>query len=419
MKFYNGKPLLKLLEDIDYVKNINNEDFILGIKYVARPNSNFRGYKGKISSGKISVGENIRIFGKQQSSKITEILVNNKQVKQANAGDVVCISLNDEIDISAGDYLTSFSSNLAFSNKFNANLIWLDHEDLSHDKEYIIKFYNNKTETINISPKFNYNINSLAEEKYEVFKLNQIGNFDIEIAGKMALTNYKKNKELGSFILIDKISNFTVAAGMVNQTNISKAQIPVSKNIFPTDIDIKNIDRAKLKNQKPACIWLTGLSGSGKSTIANLLDQSLYKMQKHSFVLDGDNMRSGLNADLGFSREDRHENIRRIGYICKLMHDAGLIVISSFISPDATIRKYIKNNIFNDNGFIEVYLNTDIETCKKRDPKNLYKKAAEGKIEEFTGIDAPYDIPSNPDIVIDTVKYSPEECVMQILKLII
>ena len=194
---------------------------------------------------------------------------------------------------------------------------------------------------------------------------------------------------------------------------------PVSKNISYSNIDITNSERAKIKNQNPCCIWLTGLSGSGKSTIANMLDKEFYRLGKHSFILDGDNIRHGVSSDLGFSREDRQENIIRIGHICKLMTDAGLIVIAAFISPDRKIRDFVKSNIFKNKDFIEVYLDTDIETCIKRDPKNLYKKALAGEIKDFTGIDAPYDIPLSPEIILDTDKYSAKECVEKILDVIL
>lgn len=413
--YYNDQVLLSLLEDTKIERDKSAKDFVIGIKYVARPNSNFRGFKGKISSGKIGTDQKVRVFGKRISSKIKEIFIDNKKVQSASSGDVVCLTLKNEVDISSGDFLTSFSSNISNSNKFNADLIWLDHDEFQINKEYLVKFYNNEALTIKIDPKFIYNINNLSEERFDNFKLNNIGNFNIEINDNIGIANYDKTKELGSFILIDKISNFTAAAGMVRHSNLSEDVSPISQNISYSNIDIANADRAKIKNQKPCCIWLTGLSGSGKSTIANMLDKALYQMGKHSFILDGDNIRHGLNSDLGFSREDRYENIRRIGHTCKLMTDAGLIVISAFISPDSKIRDFIKNNIFKNTDFTEVYLNTDIETCKKRDPKNLYKKASEGKIKDFTGIDAPYDIPESPEIILDTEKYSAKECVEKIL----
>ncbi len=417
--YYKGKALLNILEDMKIKSDKMEQSFAIGIKYVARPNSNFRGFKGKISSGKVEVNQKIRIFGKRTSSEIKEIFIDDKKVKSASSGDIVCLTLKDEVDISSGDFLTSFLSNLSNSNKFNADLIWLDHDELKKNKDYLVKFYNNEVSTTKIDPKFIYNINNLSKEKFNNFKLNTIGNFDIEINNKIPITNYDKNKELGSFILIDKISNFTVAAGMVKYSNLSTDSLPVSKNISYSNIDVTNFDRAKIKKQKPCCIWLTGLSGSGKSTIANMLDKALYQLGKHSFILDGDNVRHGINSDLGFSREDRHENIRRIGYTCKLMTDAGLIVISAFISPDREIRDFIKNKIFKNKNFVEVYLNTDIETCKKRDPKNLYKKALAGKIKNFTGIDAPYDSPENPEIILDTEKYSAKECVEKILDVVL
>lgn len=195
--------------------------------------------------------------------------------------------------------------------------------------------------------------------------------------------------------------------------------LPESTNISYSPLDITHADRAEIKNQKPRCIWLTGLSACGKSTIANLLDKALYHMGKHSFVLDGDNIRHGLNSDLGFSLEDRYENIRRIGHVCKLMVDSGLIVISAFISPDVKARNFVRDIIFENENFIEVYVKADIDTCKRRDPKKLYEKALEGKIKNFTGIDSPYDIPETPDIIIDTEKYTPDECVSQIVSVLL
>ncbi|MFT6219957.1 MAG: bifunctional enzyme CysN/CysC [Rickettsiales bacterium] len=418
MPWYDGDSLFEILKNIKPNSNIHNEDFIIGIKYVARPNSDFRGFKGKISSGKISISDKVRVFGKRVSSSVKEIFIDDKKVDSAKDGDIVCLTLKDEIDISSGDFLTDFSSSLTSSSKFNADLIWLDHKKLNLRKEYLIKFYNNEALTVRFDPKFKYNISNLKEENFDDLKFNQIGNLDFEINANIALSSYEINKELGSFILIDKITNFTAAAGVIKKSNISSQIIPTSQNIFHSKIDIKTADRAKIKNQKPLCIWLTGLSGSGKSTIANLLDEALYKTGKHSFILDGDNIRHGLNSDLGFSREDRSENIRRIGYACKLMSDAGLIIISAFISPDAKMRDFVRNNIFKNEGFIEIYLDTDIEVCKKRDPKNLYKKALAGEIKDFTGLDAPYDIPDNPEIVIDTVSNSAEKCVEQILKMV-
>lgn len=343
------------------------------------------------------------------------------KIKNAKVGDIVCLSFDYDIDISSGDYLTEFSTELKYLSEFIADLIWMDFDELNPNKEYIIKFYNNFAMTISIELNFVYNMEFLKEEKCNLnsLKLNQIANANFYLNKKTPMTLYDINRELGSFILIDKFTNMTVGVGMVRSYNIGQKIIPISNNISSQKFNVTAIDRARIKKQKPCCLWLTGLSRSGKSTIANLLDKKLFSLGKHSFILDGDNIRFGLNSDLGFSIEDRYENIRRVGHVAKLMYDSGLIVIASFITPDYKIRDFIKNNIFSNKDFFEIYVKADLEECKKRDPKKLYQKVANGEIKNFTGIDAIYNIPINPDIIINTIKLKPEEAVNKIINILI
>lgn len=355
MKWYKGKNLLDLMETIEVNRSINN-DFILAIKYVSHTNLNFRGFKGKIISGKVKVGDKIQVFGKNTYAIVKDLGIPKR--KNAKVGDIVCLSFDSDIDISSGDYLTEFSTELKYLSEFVADLIWMDFDELNPNKEYIIKFYNNFAMSVNIELNFVYNMEFLKEEKCNLnsLKLNQIANANFYLNKKTPMTLYDINRELGSFILIDKFTNMTVGAGMVRSYNISQKVIPISNNISSQKFNVTAIDRARIKKQKPCCLWLTGLSGSGKSTIANLLDKKLFSLGKHSFILDGDNIRFGLNSDLGFSIEDRYENIRRVGYVAKLMYDSGLIVITSFISPDYKIRDFVKNNIFSNKDFFEIYI---------------------------------------------------------------
>lgn len=415
-EWYNGDSLVSILENVE-INYSNNQDFIYAVQYVSRPNLDFRGFKGKVISGEIGNDEEVQIFGKKTYTKIKDV---GNESKRIQSSDVSCVTLHDEVDVSSGDFITRSSTSLRMSNRFNADLIWMDSASMSCEKEYIVKFYNNQSQTKNININFLYDINSLdkVENDKDKIKLNEIANIDIVTNNNIPLMQYKTNKQLGSFILIDKFTNATCGAGVIRKNIIDDIKNPVSKNITAHKVDITNNLRAEQKNQKPICIWLTGLSGSGKSTIATILDKKLYTLKKHSFVLDGDNVRFGLNENLGFSTEDRYENIRRIGHTSKLMYDSGLIVISALISPDAKIRNIVKDQIFKDCNFFEIYLNASIEDCEKRDPKELYKKAKDGKIKNFTGINSPYDIPNNPDLVVDTVGISPEESADKILDLL-
>lgn len=415
----NG-PLLAFLENIQITKK-KNDDFVFGVKYVARSSQNQRLFKGKVNSGKVVVGEKIQVLGKGAVSIVRNIKSDDKDVKFAEDGDIVSLILEDEIDISSGDYISSLSTSIHLTDKFNADIIWMDEKHFNANREYLVKFYNNFAETSNLKINYLYNNETLEKDSLRqlgAVGLNQIFNIDVGLTKEVALLPYRANQELGSFILIDKLTNLTVGAGVVKESILRKEVNPISSNILHQNLDISSLKRASMKNQKQCCLWLTGLSGSGKSTIANLLDKTLYALNKHSFVLDGDNVRSGLNSNLGFSHQDRLENIRRVGYVSKLLCDAGLIVISAFISPDLEMREFVKDNIFNKEDFFEIYIDTDIEECKRRDPKSLYKKVSQGEVKNFTGIDSAYEIPSSPDLTLDTMKLSPEESVQKIIEFI-
>ena len=407
MNWYKGPSLSYLLENADVSKHKKNKIFRMPVQCINRPNSSFRGYSGSIISGKISVGDKITVSPSLKSSKVKRILHPSGYVKKAFSGSAVTLLIEDDIDISRGDILAKPNSLPEIADQFSAWLIWLHEEQMLPERPYFIRFSNLEATAQITELSYQLDINSLDHHACKTLKLNQIGYCKIALDRSVAFDSYKTNRITGSFVLIDKRTYATVGAGIINFALMR------AKNIGWHQMQVNKTFRGKLKNQKPQLIWFTGMSGSGKSTVADLLEQELVQKGYHTYLLDGDNLRHGLNRDLGFTDKDRVENIRRVSEVGKLMVDAGLIVLACFISPFRAERDMARN-LFNKDEFVEVYVDTPLKICELRDPKGLYKKARAGILKNFTGIDSPYEVPENPEIILKSAEKSPEELVKEI-----
>ena len=410
MKWYTGKTLFDYLETVDVKKSIARH-FLFPVQRVNRPNLDFRGYSGTIASGSIKVGEEIITSSSRQKAKVKEIYLGHDSLKSANFNKSITITLNKEIDISRGDVLCKKDSLIETADQFNINIIWMSDEKCYPGRTYLTKIHNTSTSMKVLEIKKLYNINTLEHQPGKELELNDVAEVTISLNKNIPFTHYNENKNLGSLIVIDPLNNQTIGVGMINFA-LRRAQ-----NIHLQSLSITKELREKINGHKGQVLWLTGLSGSGKSTIANALEKELYTQGKKTYILDGDNVRHGLNKDLGFTDKDRIENIRRVAEVAKLMCDAGLIVITAFISPFRSEREMARS-LFQENDFKEIYISTPLKVAEKRDPKGLYKKARQGKIPNFTGIDSPYEIPTKPDLEINTSKITIEESVQKILKII-
>ena len=414
--WFHGAPLLECLEEIQIASDRNLIDFRLPVQHVLRPDLNFRGFAGTIASGTIHKGDEIISLPSGQKTKVKEITTFDGELQEAFAPQSVVITTTDEIDISRGNMLSRTKNIPIVGSNFDANLVWMDEISGTPKNNLILKTSTQTVPATISNIRYKFDVNTLHRLKTKTLSLNDIARIEITTHRPICFDHYAQNKQTGSFILIDTFTNSTVAAGMIIESspeshfNRTAGKDPVSKNIFWEKTEITPAVREKLIGHKPATIWLTGLSGSGKSTIAKALEKKLISMGVQTFILDGDNVRHGLNKDLGFSEDDRTENIRRIAEIAKLINDAGLIIITAFISPFRKDRQQAKAVIGEDK-FFETYVKANINICKKRDPKGLYKKVAEGKITNFTGIDSPYEPPNTPTIEADTEKLSVEETV--------
>ena len=401
LRWFKGPSLIALLETIN-VDNIDNE-FVMPVQNVIRPNLDYRAFCGRVSAGVIEIGQKIRSLPSGKVAKIESINVGNKQVSKAVMNQSVSITLDSEIDISRGDVLCKDDTPIEVSNIFDVNLVWLSEEDAFKGRNYIAKIGTQKTSCQITDIKYKFDINTLNHVPSKKLQLNDISNATISLNKKIPFTKFNQDKSVGKLILIDPISNKTVGAAMINHS------MRRASNIHIHDLAINRALRENLNGNKAKLIWFTGISGSGKSTIANELEKQLFQRGVRSFILDGDNIRHGLNNDLGFTDSDRVENIRRIAEVSKLMLNAGLVVISSFISPFKADREMVRALVEKDD-FIEVFVNTSIETAESRDPKGLYKKARSGEIPNFTGISSPYEMPTSPEITLDTEKNNIKQC---------
>jgi bifunctional enzyme CysN/CysC len=403
MPWYAGPPLLDFLDVVPLDASADAErSFRMPVQWVNRPNQNFRGFAGQIASGLVSPGGEIRILPSGRTSRIDRIVVADGDLDQAVAGQSVTITLKDEVDCSRGDVIVDAHDPPQSADQFEATLVWMAEDELLPGRGYWMKLGTQVVTATVQAPKYEVNVNTLEHLAAQTLGLNGIGVAEIATDRDIVFESYEDNKSLGGFILIDKLTNATVACGMIHFA------LRRSLNIHRQHLDVGRDTHAQLKGQRPAVLWFTGLSGAGKSTIANIVEKKLVARGRHTFLLDGDNVRHGLNRDLGFTEADRIENIRRVGEVARLMTDAGLIVLTAFISPFRAEREMVRK-MLPEGEFIEVFVDTPLEEAERRDEKGLYAKARAGELQNFTGIDSPYEAPHAPEIRIDTTQLTAEQ----------
>ena len=410
MNWYNGGSLLKLLEDIDLEDNaVLSQPFTMPVQLVNRPNSDFRGVSGKVTSGYISINDEVMVFPSGKKTQVKEIISPSGAVKRSTLDQSITLTFQDEIDCSRGHIISSAKSPLEISDQFETTIVWMHENALVPGRSYHLKIGSQELQATCAQPKYKINIETNEHTATKNLELNDIGVVVLTAIKEIPFTSFQENNYLGGFILIDKFSNSTVAAGLINFA------LRRSQNLHWQNTDITKSQRASALNQKPSILWMTGLSGSGKSTIANAVERQLTQKGFHTFLLDGDNIRHGLNKDLGFTEADRIENIRRIGEVSKLMTDAGLIVITAFISPFQSERNMVRE-LVDTNEFVEIFIDTPLHVAEERDVKGLYAKARSGELKNFTGIDSPYERPTKPEITIDTTESNVNEATDVIVK---
>ncbi|WP_193098723.1 sulfate adenylyltransferase subunit CysN [Burkholderia sp. Z1] len=402
MPWYAGATLMQHLDTLPLAARVTrDEPFRLPVQWVNRPHLNFRGYAGSIASGEIRVGERVRVLPSGKESRVASVITQSGESDIARAGDAVTLTLADEIDISRGDLIARADAPPEVADQFEATLVWMHDEPLLPGRPYLVKLGTQTVGATSATPKYKIDVNTREHLAARTLALNEIGVCNLSFDRPVAFDPYDRNRHTGGFIVIDRFTNDTVGAGMLHFA------LRRAHNVHWQAVDVDRAARAEQKAQTPRIVWLTGLSGAGKSTIANLVEKRLHALGRHTYLLDGDNVRHGLNRDLGFTEADRVENIRRVAEVARLMLDAGLITLVSFISPFRAERDMARALVGPDE-FVEVFVDTPLAIAEERDPKGLYKKARRGELKHFTGIDSPYEPPAQPELRVDTVAESPE-----------
>jgi len=407
--WYHGPTLMGFLEtcEIDETR-LQNEAFRLPVQWVNRPNLDFRGFCGVITAGFVKPGDRIRAQPSGKESKVSRIVTLNGDLPMAVAGQSVCITLEDEIDISRGDVISTAASPAEVADQFEASVVWMTDEPMLPGRPYLLKIGTQTVTATVTEPKYKVNVNTMEHLAAKQLEVNEIGVVNLALDRPIAFDPYTANRDTGGFILINRLTNNTVGAGMLNFA------LRRSHNIHMQHVDVDKTARAAAKGQRPGVLWFTGLSGAGKSTIANIVEKKLHAMGRHTYLLDGDNIRHGLNKDLGFTEADRVENIRRVSEVARLMVDAGLIVMTAFISPFRSERAMARS-LMGAGEFIEIHVDTPLSIAEDRDVKGLYKKARRGEIANFTGISSPYEEPENAELHVNTTNCSAEEAADQVI----
>ena len=409
--WYRGRTLLEYLETIDVSSDLHDKPFRFPVQWVNRPDSTFRGFAGTIASGRIAPGDPIVAVASGKGSRIARIVTADGDLPSAKAGDAVTLTLEDEIDITRGDLLTRPAERPEVADQFAAHLLWMDDAAMLPGRAYLMRLGNQWAQVTVTTIKHRVDVNTMERHAARKLELNEIGFCNLASNAPLPIEPYAENRATGAFILVDRYTNQTAGAGMIafplrRSANIHRESFLVDQNA-----------RAELKGQRPLIVWFTGLSGSGKSSISKIVEKTLHAAGRHTYTLDGDNVRHGLNRDLGFTDEDRVENIRRVGEVAKLFVDAGLIVLCSFISPFRAERRMVRA-LVPEGDFVEVFVDTPIEECIERDPKGLYAKAMAGAIANFTGIDSPYERPDAPELHLETRGKTPEQLADEVLAML-
>jgi bifunctional enzyme CysN/CysC len=412
MPWYQGPALLPLLEDCEVDETrLQAKPLRLPIQWVNRPNLDFRGYCGQLASGVLQPGQRVRILPSGRSTRVARLVGLHGDAPLALAGESVTITLEDEVDVSRGDILCAEDSPAEVADQFECTLVWMAEEPMLPGRPYLVKLGTRTVGATVTEPKYKLNVNTLEHLAAKQLELNEIGVCKLALDRAVPFDAYAENRTTGGFIVIDRMTNNTVGAGMLHFA------LRRAHNIHPQHLDVDQAARSAIKGQQPVVLWFTGLSGAGKSTIANLVEKKLLAQGRHSYLLDGDNLRHGLNKDLGFTAADRVENIRRVAEVARLMVDAGLIVLTAFISPFRAERRMARA-LLPEGQFIEVHVDTPLDVAEARDVKGLYAKARRGELKNFTGIDSPYEPPEAPELRVDTATMSAEDAAERVLALL-